>query len=143
MPILWAFTAIGNVILSILLFARKYYIRYGFLLLWCISSVLIDGLALYGMIKGASLYPHYWLFIRYLLTFAIEALVIFEAFRWREWRVEYPVSIQLFLGILSLVLTNSLHYGWAVYYFECFTRFFNMGTILWMVFIFSKEFRHE
>ena len=54
MPILWAFTAIGNVILSILLFARKYYIRYGFLLLWCISSVLIDGLALYWHDQGCS-----------------------------------------------------------------------------------------
>ena len=69
-----AFTAIGNVILSILLFARKYYIRYGFLLLWCISSVLVDGLALYGMIKGAPALPtHYWQFIRYLLTFAIRS----------------------------------------------------------------------
>lgn len=143
MMILWGATVCSNVILALLLVGLKHYVRYGFLTLWCVSSVLIDFLAGWGHSHGISLYPAFWLFVRYVFTFAIETVVILEAFKWRERRVEYPVSAQLFLGIVSLVITHTLSYGWSVYYFECFTRVFNLAVIVWMLFIFHQEPRYD
>lgn len=144
MLIVWAITLCGNVILALLLTGLRHYIRWGFLLLWTISSVAIDFIGWYGQYHHSiNLYPQFWLFTRYAWTFVIEAVVIVEAFKWRERRVEYPVSAQLFLGIVGLVILHSLKYCWPVYYFECFTRLFNLSVIIYMLSIFAKEPQYD
>lgn len=136
----WLFSICGNVMLTLLLVGRGYYIRFGWLTLSTALAVAVDALMWWCHTYDHQLFEPLRLFIFYALFWLLNVLVIWEAYRLREPRVQVPVEIQLGLAVVAL-LTHRFHFPWFTYYLECFSRLFNLCVIVWFISIFSKENR--
>ena len=137
----WIITTLANVVLALFLVGFRHYIRWGWVTLWTVSSVIIDGFAWWAYFH-TSTYPQFWTFNRYVLTPLIESCVIWEAFKWREPRIRVPVEFQLGLVVIGLLMHRLLT-PWGVYYLECFSRFVNLGVIAWLCSYFCEETRYD
>src|SRR5271170_7924815 len=138
----WILTLIGNVVLSLFLVAQNYYIRFGWLTVSAVAAVAADGLLWWCRANNYALYEPIRLFIFYALFWILNVLIIVEAWKLGERRVRIPVEIQLGLAIAGL-LTHRFDFPWFAYYFECFTRFFNLCVIIYFITIFSQENRYD
>jgi hypothetical protein len=134
----WILTICGNVALALFLVAHSYYIRFGWLTVSTTLAVAVDALLWWCHTYNHHLYEPLRLFIFYCLFWMLNGLVIWEAWRAREPRVQIPVEIQLGLALVGL-LTHRFHFPWFSYYFECSARIFNLCVIAYFVSIFSKE----
>jgi hypothetical protein len=138
----WILTLIGNVTLALFLVAQSYYIRFGWLTASTVIAVAVDALMWWCHTYNHHLFEPVRMFIFYALFWLLNVLVIFEAWKLGERRVRIPVEIQLGLAIVGL-LAHRFHFPFFTYYFECFTRFFNLCVIIYFVTIFSQENRYD
>ena len=128
----------GNVSLALFLFGRQYYIRFGWLTLSTALAAIVDALLWWCHTYNHPLYAPLRLFIFYCLFWMLNVFVIWEAWRLREPRVQFPVEAQLLLALIGLVI-HRFHAPYLIYYYECGTRIINLCVIVWFVSIFSKE----
>ena len=140
MTYVWIVTLIGNVVLSLLLVAHQFYIRFGWLTLSTVLAVLVDFLLWWCHTYNHILYGPLRLFIFYALFWLLNVLVIWESWRLAERRVRIPVEIQLGIA-LGCLLAQRFDFPHFTYYFECFARGFNLLVIAYFINIFSKENR--
>ena len=136
----WGATVFGNVACALVVVATDRYARWKIFVWWCISSVLCEVILYY--FAGHFGYESIRKFIFYCWMFVIEPLVIWEAFRNGEWRIQFPIEGQLLIGIIGLLLHRFMG-AWPVYYFECAARFVNLAVILWCIHFFSKQISNE
>jgi len=138
----WILTLVGNVVLALFLVGQRYYVRFGWLTISTVLAVAVDALLWWCHVYTHTLYEPLRLFIFYALFNILNILVIWESWKLGERRVRVPIEIQFGLAMVAL-LAHHGNFPWFTYYFECFTRLFNLIVIVWFITIFSKENRYE
>jgi hypothetical protein len=133
----WAATIIGCITLSGVLVARNHYIRYGWLLSSAILSVILD-VYMYSVKQfHHAMYRHSREFI-FFLFLGLSGMVMFEAWRWGNKWVQIPQEIQVFLGLVLVMMRHSIGNCWTVYYFDCTLRVTNLLMIVGFLILFSR-----
>lgn len=134
-------TISGNVILGLLLVYNHWWVRYNWLTLSAILSVLADFVLQYLHFNTHSAYEPVRQFLFYALWLILDVLVIWEAYRLRNKVVQYCTEVQLGLAILWPMLKRAeLH--WTAYWLCEFSLIFNVFCIGWFIVIFRKEARY-
>jgi hypothetical protein len=141
MPIVLGMTLIGNIILSLVMLWRGYWVRYGWLLTWAILSVLADVFIQNIHSQHHSLYAGlldltYWLFI------ILKILVFFESWLLKNGRVFIPILFQSGMDLIAHVV-HQTDFRWTYWYMECGLRFTNLLIIYWFILLFKEEPKHE
>jgi hypothetical protein len=137
MELIWILTVIGNFSLAMILLWRGWYIRYSWLFMACLYSVMCDAIEWYSRTYDSPHYPELWrviLFIALGFNFAI----IWESFCNKNMRVCIPVEWQLGIELIAF-LAEKAQFLWIAYYIQCFLRVSNLAMIVWFIWIFRGE----
>jgi len=137
----WIVTLFANTILTLLLIFNGWYVRYGWLTLTCLLAVVADGVMWWCHTYTHSLYEPLRLFIFYFLFYALDALVIWEAWRWNNRRVRLPMEILLGVSLV-VIATKKADLLWVTYFLECGLRWFNMLITLYFISQFRREAKY-
>jgi hypothetical protein len=138
----WVLTIMANLVLSVFLMWRFWYIHYQWLTISTVLAVAADG---FLWICHQMNYPMYE--VSRLITlsgifFILNLMVIWEAKWLKDTTVEKAVVAQVILSVVALILKHE-HYLWPAYYVEIFNRAFNLGVVLLFIAIFAQRSPYE